>query len=76
MSRPTLDEVRTWPATVSLPKACSALRISRSHGYELAKTGEFPAKLLPVRGVRNVVTASLIRLLEIADDQTTDGGDR
>lgn len=66
MSRPipTLDEVRSWPATVPVPQACAALGISRSHGYELIRSGEFPARTLRLRSVCRVVTASLVALLE------------
>jgi predicted DNA-binding transcriptional regulator AlpA len=70
VSRPTLDEIRTWPATVKIPQAATALGISKSHAYELARTGELPVKVLRVRGVCNVVTASLVAVLS-ADD----GGD-
>lgn len=60
---PTLDEVRTWPATVDLRRACAALGISQSWGYELARTDEFPAKVLTVRGRKRVITASLVSVL-------------
>ncbi|MGW2692420.1 DNA-binding protein [Streptomyces sp. NPDC001296] len=61
---PTLDEVRTWPATVTVPKAALAMGISKSHLHALIKRGESPVKTLPVGGARRVITASLIRLLE------------
>jgi predicted DNA-binding transcriptional regulator AlpA len=61
--RPTLKEVRTWPATVGIPPASAALGISRSHGYELAARDEFPARLIRAGGRVLVVTADLIKLL-------------
>lgn len=65
--RPTLDEMRQWPATCGIGDACRALGISRSHGYSLMSQGAFPAKVLLVGSCHRVVTASLIRLLD-ADD--------
>jgi hypothetical protein len=54
-TRPTLEEVRQWPATVS---------IAQAWGYELANAGEFPCRILAVRGRKQVITASLIEVLE------------
>jgi hypothetical protein len=62
---PTLEEVRTWPATVSVPKAASALGVSKTHLHALIKRGESPVKIAPLGGSRHrVITASLVRLLE------------
>ena len=61
--RPTLEQVRQWPATVGIPPASAALGISRSHGYELAARNEFPARLIRAGGRVVVITADLIRLL-------------
>jgi hypothetical protein len=61
--RPTLDEIRRWPAGVSIPRACLAFGFSRSHGFELAQRGEFPARLIKAGGRWVVVTADLIRQL-------------
>jgi predicted DNA-binding transcriptional regulator AlpA len=61
---PTLDEVRSWPATVDVGTAAVALGISRAHMYELIKRGEAPVRVLPLGGRQRVVTASLVRLLE------------
>ncbi|MEU0723126.1 helix-turn-helix domain-containing protein [Streptomyces sp. NPDC006140] len=61
---PTLDEIRSWPATVSVPKAATALGVSKSHLYELIRRGEAPVKLVPLGGRHRVITASLVRLLE------------
>lgn len=61
---PTLAEIRAWPAAVEVPWAAAALRMSRSTAYERIRTGDFPAKVLTVRGRHRVITASLIRLLE------------
>mgnify|MGYP001610305322 CR=1 FL=1 len=61
---PTLDEVRTWPATVSVPMAATALGISKTHLHALIKRGESPVKVLPLDGRHRVITAALVRLLE------------
>ncbi|MEU9342035.1 helix-turn-helix domain-containing protein [Streptomyces sp. NPDC048278] len=61
---PTLDQVRSWPATVSVPKAATALGVSRSYLHELIRRGEAPVELVPFGGRRRVITASLVRLLE------------
>lgn len=61
---PTLDEIRSWPATVSVPKAATALGVSKSHLHALIKSREAPVKLVPLGGRHRVITASLVRLLE------------
>ncbi|GAB2922897.1 DNA-binding protein [Streptomyces heilongjiangensis] len=62
---PTLDEVRTWPATVDVTRAATALGISRAQLYGLIKRNEAPVRVLDF-GSKRVVTASLVRLLEAA----------
>lgn len=69
----TLDEVREWPATVSVDEAVRALGVSRSHGYHLAQTGEFPCKILKLGDRVRVVTASLIAALEGVHSATNQG---
>jgi hypothetical protein len=60
---PTLEEIRSWGATVSIAQACQALGYSVAWGYELAAAGEFPCQVLTVRGRKRVITASLLGLL-------------
>jgi hypothetical protein len=67
---PTLDEIRQWPAAVSIALASSAYGISRSHGFELARRGEFPARVIRAGGRYVVVTADIVRGLSAG------GGDR
>ncbi|MFJ8006053.1 DNA-binding protein [Streptomyces fagopyri] len=62
-SVPTLDELRKWPATVSVTRAAQALGVSRSHLYALANRDACPVRMLPAGGAKRVVTASLIRVL-------------
>lgn len=66
IAAPTLDEIRTWPATVGVIDAARAIGVSKSHLYGLIKRGEAPLKTLPCGGRTRIVTASLIRLLEAA----------
>jgi hypothetical protein len=66
MDAPTLAEIRKWPATVSVPRAASAIGISRSHLGDLIKRGEAPVKTLSFGRRHVVITADLVRLLEAA----------
>ncbi|MFJ5984375.1 DNA-binding protein [Lentzea sp. NPDC092896] len=60
---PTLEEVRSWPATVSVARAATAFGISRSKAYELVAQGEFPARVIAAGASRRVITASLVNVL-------------
>ncbi|MFF4248642.1 helix-turn-helix domain-containing protein [Streptomyces sp. NPDC001822] len=63
---PTLEDIRTWPATIGVPDAARALGVSKSHMHALIKRGESPVRILPFGTRHRVVTADLIRLLEAA----------
>lgn len=63
MKAPTLAEIREWPATVDVPTGGLPFGLSRSHSYELVKTGQFPARVIRVGSRYRVVTASIIRAL-------------
>ena len=68
---PTLEEIKAWPAAVSVTTAAQAFGISRSHAFDLARRGEFPAKVIRAGGRYLVVTASIISALSAtnpADD--------
>ena len=71
--RPTLDEIRRWPAAVSIPRASAAFGLSRSHGFELAKRGEFPTRLIKAGGRWVAVTADLIRALSAGEREPGSG---
>lgn len=62
-AQPTLDQIRQWPASVSVGRASTAYGISRSHGYELAGRGEFPARVIRCGTRLVVVTADIVRQL-------------
>lgn len=61
--RPSLDEIRGWPAVVSLTPVAHALDLSRSQVYNLAARGELPVRVIKIGTRYKVVTASLIALL-------------
>jgi hypothetical protein len=61
--RPSLKEIREWPAAVPVSLASQAYGISKSHAYEQIAAGEFPAKVIKCGSRLIVVTASIIRSL-------------
>jgi predicted DNA-binding transcriptional regulator AlpA len=63
---PTLDQIKTWPATVNVEQAARALGISRSYAYEAIKVGSFPAKTLRVGSRIRVITGSIVAVLDAA----------
>lgn len=64
--QPTLEEIRTWPATVSVARAAAAMGVSKSHLGELIRKDKSPVKVVPLGARRRVVTASLLSLLGAA----------
>lgn len=65
--RPTLDEIRLWPATVSVEQSAQAYGCSRAHAYESIRAGTFPARTLRVGNRIVVVTRSILDALEGVD---------
>ena len=62
-TRPTLADIRKWPATVSVPTAARALGCSARHLQERVKQGDSPVKTLPFGNRNVVITADLLRVL-------------
>ncbi|SDF69113.1 hypothetical protein SAMN05216260_11031 [Streptomyces griseoaurantiacus] len=62
----TREELLTLPAAVDLDTSNRALGIGRSKGYELAKRGQYPCKVLRLGKAYRVVTADLLQLLGLA----------
>ncbi|MFG2997251.1 hypothetical protein [Streptomyces sp. NPDC048340] len=60
------EELLTLPAVVDLDTGNRALGLGRSKGYELAKRGEYPCKVLRLGKAYRVVTADLLSLLGLA----------
>ena len=61
----TLAELLALPLMVDVTTAARALGLSRSTGYELARRGEFPCRVLHVGSSYRIPTAELLRVLGI-----------
>ncbi|WP_331450562.1 hypothetical protein [Streptomyces prasinus] len=57
------DELLALPVAVDLDTGNRSLGLGRSKGYELAKRGEYPCKVLRLGNAYRVVTADLLELL-------------
>ncbi|WP_060902766.1 hypothetical protein [Streptomyces europaeiscabiei] len=66
-TRPTLADIRKWPATVSIPKAATALGCSARHLQDRVRRGDCPVKTLPFGNRNVVITADLLRVLSGED---------
>ncbi len=62
----TRGELLALPVAVDLDTGNRALGLGRSKGYELAKRGEYPCKVLRLGKAYRVVTADLLNLLGLA----------
>jgi hypothetical protein len=62
--RPTLDEIRSWPPTVSPGQAGQAFGKSTRAIYRAIAADEFPVETIRMSGRIHVLTASLLRVLE------------
>lgn len=60
------EELLTLPVAVDLETSNRALGLGRSKGYELAKRGAYPCKVLRLGNAYRVVTADLLDLLGLA----------
>ncbi|GAA4671252.1 hypothetical protein [Streptomyces youssoufiensis] len=60
------EELLGLPAAVDLETGNRALGLGRSKGYELAKRGQYPCKVLRLGNAYRVVTADLLALLGLA----------
>lgn len=61
-------ELLDLPPSIDLVTAGRALRIGRTKAYELARAEDFPARVLRLGNAYRVVTADLLRLLGIEED--------
>jgi hypothetical protein len=60
------EELLALPAAVDLDTGNRALGLGRSKGYELARRGQYPCKVLRLGNAYRVVTADLLNLLGLA----------
>lgn len=65
----TRDELDRLPPVVDLATAGRALGIGRTKAYELARTGEFPCRVLRLGNSYRVPTALLRELLGLASSE-------
>lgn len=65
----TRDELDRLPPVIDLATAGRALGIGRTKAYELARTGEFPCRVLRFGNSYRVPTAFLHALLGLAADE-------
>ncbi|WP_206507815.1 hypothetical protein [Streptomyces chrestomyceticus] len=60
------EEILALPAAIDLDTGNRALGLGRSKGYELAKRGQYPCRVLRLGHAYRVVTADLVELLGLA----------
>lgn len=60
------EELLALPVAIDLDTSNRALGLGRSKGYELAKRGKYPCKVLRLGNAYRVVTADLLDLLGLA----------
>ncbi|MEV5314266.1 DNA-binding protein [Streptomyces sp. NPDC052610] len=65
--RPSLADIRKWPATVSVPQGARALGCSPNHLHARIKRGDSPVKTLQFGTRFVVITADLLRVLSGED---------
>lgn len=61
----TREELLGLPPAIDLETANRALQLSRSKGYDLARRGAYPCKVLRIDATYRVVTADLYRILGV-----------
>jgi predicted DNA-binding transcriptional regulator AlpA len=72
---PGLNGLRALPPTVDVETAAEILGIGRTLAYQLAKTNQFPCRLLRLGRRYRVPTAELIRLLDSPPDPPATAGE-
>lgn len=65
MTGMSADELLALPVSIRLDVANKALGLGRSAGYELARLGQYPVKVLRLGNAYRVVTAELQELLGV-----------
>ncbi|WP_406094490.1 hypothetical protein [Streptomyces sp. NBC_01013] len=60
------EDLLALPVAVDLETGNRALGLGRSKGYELAKRGQYPCRVLRLGNAYRVVTADLLALLGLA----------
>lgn len=68
----TAEQIRALPATVDVPTAGRCYGIGRTTAYELARSGEFPVKVLRLGTKLRVVTAAIMADLDISSGSASE----
>ena len=68
----TVRDLLDLPAVVDVETASRALGISRSHGYNLARTDQFPCRVVRAGRSFRVVTSDLRRVLGVGEPAAAD----
>ena len=64
----TITQLRAH-TTVDLMTAARALGLGRTKAYELARTGEFPCRVIRIGDTYRIPTAGLLELLGVAPEE-------
>ncbi|MFH9728338.1 helix-turn-helix domain-containing protein [Streptomyces sp. NPDC017254] len=66
----TRNELLALPASVDLVTAGRAFGVGRTTAYALARTGEFPCAVIRAGKAYRVITADLLRVLQITPENS------
>ena len=61
----TITQLRAMPATVDLMTAARAIGLGRTKAYELARSDQFPCRVIRIGDSYRIPTAGLLELLGI-----------
>jgi hypothetical protein len=64
----TITQLRA-SATVDLMTAATALGMGRTKAYELARSGQFPCRVIRIGEVYRIPTAGLLELLGVTPEE-------
>lgn len=70
----TRDELLSLPASVDIVTAGRAFGVGRTTAYALAKSGEFPCKVIRAGRSYRAITADLLRVLHVAPENSDAAG--
>jgi hypothetical protein len=69
------EEMLSLPVSFDLNQSNRALGLGRTYGYDLAKRGDYPIRVLRIGNKYRVTRADLFRYLGEDDSATQGGGD-
>ncbi|MFE2559863.1 helix-turn-helix domain-containing protein [Streptomyces sp. NPDC059352] len=70
----TRNELLALPASVDLVTAGRAFGVGRTTAYTLARSGEFPCAVIRAGKAYRVITADLLRVLQITPENSEAAG--